>query len=190
MVEARIPFELDIWELDNAARGAGDIDLEGLENAASKIAKFEEDLIYNGFPNGLVKGLKQSSGHPVGKYPQNPEELLRMVSDALAKFKDAAVDGPYTLIVDTRKWNDIASFMKGYPLISQLNKLLGGGIVTAPKLDNQAFIVSERGGDFKLTLGTDLSIGYEGHNAQKVQLFLTESLTFQVLDENAVMAFE
>lgn len=35
-------FDLDIWELDNEVRGAEDIDLEPLEEAACKIAIFEE----------------------------------------------------------------------------------------------------------------------------------------------------
>ena len=42
LVEIRKPFELDIWELDNINRGARDIDLEPLEEAAKEIALFEE----------------------------------------------------------------------------------------------------------------------------------------------------
>ncbi|MDP1125322.1 family 1 encapsulin nanocompartment shell protein, partial [Klebsiella pneumoniae] len=61
MIETRIPFELNIWELDNAVRGAEDIDLGALEEAARKIAQFEENVIYEGFKPGNVVGLKQGS---------------------------------------------------------------------------------------------------------------------------------
>ncbi|MFW5752345.1 MAG: family 1 encapsulin nanocompartment shell protein, partial [bacterium] len=46
LIECRIPFTLDIWELDNSVRGAEDIELEPLEKAAREIALFEEKAIY------------------------------------------------------------------------------------------------------------------------------------------------
>ncbi|MFW5687761.1 MAG: family 1 encapsulin nanocompartment shell protein, partial [Bacteroidota bacterium] len=58
LVEVRIPFELNIWELDNVARGAEDIDLDSLEEAAREIAKFEENAIFEGFKAANIKGLK------------------------------------------------------------------------------------------------------------------------------------
>ena len=36
LVETRIPFELDVIELDNVVRGAKDVDLASLEEAATK----------------------------------------------------------------------------------------------------------------------------------------------------------
>ncbi len=42
LVETRIPFDLDVKELDNVVRGAKDVDLANLDDAARKIALFEE----------------------------------------------------------------------------------------------------------------------------------------------------
>ena len=42
-------------------------------------------------------------------------------------------------------------------------------------------LVSTRGGDYELHLGQDLSIGYLSHDADTVQLYLQESLTFLAL---------
>jgi uncharacterized linocin/CFP29 family protein len=39
-------------------------------------------------------------------------------------------------------------------------------------------LVSTRGGDYELHLGQDLSIGYLSHDADRVELYLQESLTF------------
>ncbi len=58
-IEIRKPFELEIWELDNLSRGAKDIDLEPLENAAKEIALFEDTAIYKGFEEGRIKGLEK-----------------------------------------------------------------------------------------------------------------------------------
>jgi uncharacterized linocin/CFP29 family protein len=44
LVETRIPFELDIAEMDNVVRGAKDVDLSSLEAAAKKIALFEDSV--------------------------------------------------------------------------------------------------------------------------------------------------
>lgn len=49
-------------------------------------------------------------------------------------------------------------------------------------------VLSVRGGDFVLTVGQDLSIGYKLHEAREIELFFTESFTFQVLEPAAAVA--
>ena len=44
-------------------------------------------------------------------------------------------------------------------------------------------------GDFELTLGQDVSVGFEQQEGQKVRLFMTESFTFRVIEPQAVVAF-
>jgi uncharacterized linocin/CFP29 family protein len=51
-------------------------------------------------------------------------------------------------------------------------------------------MISSRGGDFKLTLGQDLSIGYESHTQNEVQLYLTESFVFRVIEPKALIVLE
>jgi len=51
----------------------------------------------------------------------------------------------------------------------------------------RAVLLSHRGGDFQLTVGQDLSIGYTGHDKETVHLYLTESFTFRVLDRTAAV---
>jgi uncharacterized linocin/CFP29 family protein len=53
-----------------------------------------------------------------------------------------------------------------------------GVIIWAPAIDG-AFVLSTRGGDFDLQLGTDVSIGYLSHHADAVQLCLEETMTFE-----------
>ena len=54
---------------------------------------------------------------------------------------------------------------------------MNGDIIWAPAIDG-AFVVTTRGGDFDLQLGTDVSIGYLSHDADAVQLYLQETFTF------------
>ncbi len=189
LVEARIPFELNIWELDNVARGAEDIDLDALEDAAREVAKFEEKAIYEGFKAGSIAGLKNSSDYDTFPFPEAAEDILDVVSMGVSKMKTASVEGPYSLVLSTERWQKVNSFIRGYPLRRQLENLLGGSIIMAPYV-KESYLVSERGGDFRLVLGQDLSIGYESHNNKTVQLYFTESFTFQVIDPAAVLVLK
>ena len=48
--------------------------------------------------------------------------------------------------------------------------------------------VSQRGGDFLFESGEDLSIGYDSHDADVVELYLVESFTFRVATPEAAVA--
>jgi hypothetical protein len=62
-----------------------------------------------------------------------------------------------------------------------------GDIIWAPAI-NGAFVLSTRGGDFDLQLGTDVAIGYLAHDAGTVQLYLQETLKFLVYTAEASVA--
>jgi uncharacterized linocin/CFP29 family protein len=188
LIESRVSFELDMWELDNAVRGAVDLNLEPMEEAARKIAGFEENVIYNGFNKSGVKGLKTSGVHKPVKYPDNVEELPKVIAEMISQFVKSSVEGPYSLVLSTEKWEALSSHISGYPLKKVVKDLLEGKIILNPS-SKDSFLVSERGGDFSLTLGQDLSIGYESHDTKNVQLYFTESFTFRVIDPASVINF-
>ena len=189
LVEVRIPFQLDVWELDNISRGAKDPDLEPLEKAAAEIARFEDRAIYFGLKEAQISGLKESSANKMMKCPQNLKEAACNIPQAIRLLKENAIEGPYTLITSAAQWEDIIGYEHGYPLRKQLKEIMDGEIVLCPHIEGM-FLVSNRGGDFSLTLGMDLSIGYESHDSKNVKLYLTESFTFQVLEPKAVVVFE
>jgi uncharacterized linocin/CFP29 family protein len=189
LMEIRKSFHLDVWELDNAVRGAEDIDLSALEEAAGEMAEFEEKTIYRGFDKACIKGLKGDSGHQAMSFPGDSNGILKTVADAVSEMRKSFVEGPYNLVVGEDKWQKLMVHTGGYPLKKQVEDLIGGEIVLNFYID-EGYLVSSRGGDFKLTLGQDLSIGYESHSQKDVQLFLTESFTFRVLEPAAVLVLE
>ena len=75
----------------------------------------------------------------------------------------------------------------GYPVLEHVRLILDGPVVWAPAVEG-AVVLSVRGGDFELTFGQDLSIGYVDHDADAVQLYLEESLTFRALTPEAAVA--
>ena len=42
-------------------------------------------------------------------------------------------------------------------------------------------------GNFQLTLGQDWSLGYASHNREEVELYITASFTFRVLNPAAIV---
>jgi uncharacterized linocin/CFP29 family protein len=187
-VEIRKPFELNVWELDNANRGAKDIDLEPLEKAAKEIALFEENAIYTGFKEGRIKGLEKSAASKQTVLPEDPNEFLKLMGAQKIKMQNDGVEGPYSLVINGNMWQELINLAKGYPVLKQLQEIIEGRIILNHSNHN-SYLVSERGEDFELTLGQDISIGYESHTTEKVQLYFTESFTFRVLTPEAVRVF-
>ncbi len=187
MIESRMSFKLSIWELDDIDRGARLPDLSALEDSARKIARFEENAIYYGL--GEMQGLFNTTNQKKLSFPDDPEELLQVITEGIIRFREQAIGGPYTLVVNSENWKKLSGNVRGYPLIKQLENLLKGKILLNPNI-KENFLVSERGGDFVLTLGQDLSIGYEHHYNDEVQLFFMESFAFQVIEPDAVIAIE
>ncbi|EGJ49682.1 family 1 encapsulin nanocompartment shell protein [Desulfocurvibacter africanus] len=188
LVEARVPFELDIWELDNIVRGARDIDVDSLEKAAHDIARLEERAVYYGLSLAQIKGFMDASGYEVLTMNSQPEDIVEKVTMGLTRLVSQGVQGPYALVVSPGLWIALSGLIRGFPLNKYVESLLGGPIVVSPFIEN-AFLISTRGGDTSLSIGQDMSIGYGSSNKEKVKLFFTESFTFHVLEPRAIHCF-
>jgi uncharacterized linocin/CFP29 family protein len=73
---------------------------------------------------------------------------------------------------------------QAYPLRKQLGGIVDGGVHWSPALHG-GVVLSRRGGDFEMTVGQDLSIGFRNHDKESVDLYFTESFTFRVLEPAA-----
>ena len=89
------------------------------------------------------------------------------------------IAGPYAIALGSRSYTGVTETTEhgGYPVFEHLRQILDGPVVWAPAVDG-AVVVSQRGGDFELTVGEDFSIGYLSHDATTVQLYIEESVTF------------
>ena len=189
LIEPRITFHLNIWELDNLARGAKDIDLDPMEKAAIKLAEFEENVIYYGLAKASITGLKDANIDEKLEFPEQIENILSIVSQGITKLTSSSFSGPYALIVSPEKWQKISSHFKGYPLKLHLEKLLGGPVILSHFI-SEAFLVPANASELNLILGQDISIGYESHNDKEVRLFFTESFTLQIHDPATIIMID
>jgi uncharacterized linocin/CFP29 family protein len=187
LIEVRIGFRLTQLELDNVSRGCKDPNLEPLEDAARKVALFEESAVYKGFADGQIQGIIEQSSHKPVKLPGDPRRYPQAVSQGIKELSLAGVAGPYALVLGTDPFYALMqSGESGYPPRRIIRDMLHGEIVWSPALEG-GLLLSTRGGDFELVVGQDLSVGYASHDRDNVDLFLTESFTFRVLEPAAAV---
>lgn len=187
LIEVRIPFTLNQWELDNASRGAKDIDLDALEEAARNIALFEETAIYRGFTGGQIEGILQNTSQPPVLLADNVAQYPDAVAQAIKQLRLSGVGGPYALVLGPATFaNLMQSNQGGIPPWQLIRDVLEGPILMSPALTG-GVVASTRGGDLELIVGQDHAIGYEDHSRKEVHLFITVSFTFRVLMSSAAV---
>lgn len=188
-VELRARFTLQRAELDAVDRGHTSPDLEPVVDAARRIAMAEDGAVFQGYEAGGITGIATSTPHEPIALGDKFGEYPSWVAMAVARLRDAGVEGPYGIALGPRCWAGILETTEdgGFPILERLRLILGGPVVYAPAVDG-ALVVSMRGDDFELTSGEDLSIGYESHDATSVSLYLEESLTFHAHSPEAAIA--
>jgi uncharacterized linocin/CFP29 family protein len=188
LVELRAGFALSRDELRDADRGAGDVDLSALDEAAIRIAGAENASVFHGWP-GAAAGIAESSPHEPGALGDDPGSYSRAIAQAVERLLSNGIRGPYGLALDSERYRRvIESTEKGSRLAEHLTKITDGPIVWAPGVEG-GVLVSLRGGDFVFDSGEDLSIGYDSHDSDSVRLYLEESFSFHVATPEAGLAF-
>lgn len=186
LIELRVPFQLSIMELDNAARGAI-LDLEAVVAAAERIARAEDMAIFNGFKPAGIDGIIAQSPHPAITIPDDFANYPLVVVEAVETLRRAGINGPYAIALGPDCYAGLSQAAEdGYPIRDRVQHFLDGPLVWAPQVEG-AVVLSVRGGDFTLTIGQDLSIGYASHSHEKVELYLTESFAFRVHEHGAAV---
>ena len=188
-VEARVAFSLSREELRDADRGADDADLGTLDGAAQRIATLENRAVFHGWETAGVTGIAEASPHAPIALGDDCQHYPRHVAGAVEALLRAGIDGPYGLALGPDAYTNVLETSEhgGYPLLNHLREIVGGPLVWAPGVQG-AVVLSRRGGDFVLEAGEDLSIGYERHDADVVELYLVETFTFRVLTPEAAVA--
>lgn len=189
LIETRVEFEMERWELDNIERGAKNVDYEPLEEAMKKLALFEEEAVYNGLKNGGIIGLKDAVKTAEIDFGKTPTEIMDAITKGILQMKKLFVPGPYTLVVSADAYGKILSKETAYPLDQRIEELIGGKIVLNHVIDG-AYLLPYNHDDLEFTIGRDFSIGYQGSTDTAVKFFATESFTFRVLDSNLIVKFK
>jgi uncharacterized linocin/CFP29 family protein len=190
LIELRASFELSRSELRDADRGADDMDVGALDRAAHEIAVAENVAVFHGW-DGAITGIGEASPHEPVKLGDSSEGYPGQVAGAVEQLLCSGITGPYGLALGREQYRTVVETTEhgGYPLLDHLHKILEGPIVWAPGVKG-AVVLSLRGGDFVFESGQDLSIGYDSHDNEVVQLYLEESFSFHVATPEAAVGLK
>ena len=188
LVELRVPFELDRQAIDDVERGANDSDWQPLKDAARRIAFAEDSAIFEGYQAAGIQGVRQGTSNPVMTLPADVRHYPQAIAESLSRLRLVGVGGRYSVLLGADAYTALdESSDHGYPVLDHIRELIDNEIVWAPAIAG-AFVVTTRGGDFKLHIGQDISIGYSSHSDAVVHLYLQESFTFLLLTTEAAVA--
>jgi uncharacterized linocin/CFP29 family protein len=188
LVELRVPFTLSRSELDAAARGADDADLDPLVEAAKRLAEAEDRAVFHGFESAGIRGICSHSAHKPVSLSEDYTHYPQAVTEALERLRQSGADGPYALALGPRCDAGLRQTAGegGYPVLRHVTRLIDGPVVWAPAVDGAA-VMSLRGGDFELVSGRDPAVGYRDHDERSVHLYLEESFAFRLLGPEAAV---
>ena len=188
LVELRVPFELSRQEIDDVERGSDDSDWQPAKDAAKKLAFAEDRAIFNGYPEANILGIRACTSNPIEMLPADVRDYPDAVAHALSQLRLMGVNGPYSVLLGAGEYTALAETRDhGYPVLEHVKRIVDGNLIWAPAIEG-AFVVTTRGGDFELSVGQDISIGYLSHSDSVVQLYLQETFVFRVLTTEAAVA--
>lgn len=187
LVELKVPFTVTREAIDDVDRGAADSDWEPVVRAAAELALAEDRAIFEGYQSASITGIKQSASLSPILLPEDVADYPEAISQAINALRLASVDGPYSLALSAEAYalvNETSN--DGYPVRQHLQRILDTEIIWAPALTD-CYLISTRGGDFELTIGQDVSIGYDSHDGDSVNLYFLESFTYVTYSDEAVV---
>lgn len=191
LAELRADFAVARSELRDLDRGAVDLDLSAVDTAARRIAQAENVAVFHGWAAAGIVGITEAAAlSPIvagKKFADYPKYVAKAVETLLA----AGVSGPYGLALGPDGYTGVVETTENGGLIvfDHLREILGGPIVWAPGVLG-AVVLSLRGGDFLFESGQDLSVGYDHHDVDRINLYVEESFTFRVATPEAAVALK
>ncbi|NKX51315.1 bacteriocin family protein, partial [Arthrobacter deserti] len=188
LVEVRAEFTVSRRELEAYDRGAAYTDLDGLDEAALRIASAENVAVLHGWAEAGIQGVTRSSPHDPIPRVEDFVDYPKRVAKAVTVLLQAGIGEPFGLALGPGHYNAVMESTErgGYLLAEHLQRILHGPIVWAPGVRG-ATVLSLRGGDLLFESGQDLWIGYSHHDADSVYLYLEQSFSFQVATPEAAI---
>src|SRR5262249_22473067 len=191
LAEIRAEFGVAWTAIDAFERGSPSLDTGSAETAAREIALAEDRGALFGGPVGAGFLSSKDSPRVTLRDWGNAEHVLGDVLRAVETLDKLGLPGPYeALLAPSRYFAYLrASEEGGYPTARHLKEAVAAVPRCAVMTDGGALFAT-RGGDFVLTVGGDLTIGYRSHDRDAVHLFCVETVAPQTLNPQAACLLE
>jgi len=189
MVEIRYDFDLPKSIVEAFKRDKPDFDDSVFKKVSNHFSAVENSLILDGVKEADIEGiLNNIPRKPI--HAKHTKGLIDAVASMIAAFGAAFVEGPYKLVLSTATLiKMVAESEGGVSVKTRLEMLLGTNffIVCESIGDDKILALSQRGGDFILYNGLDVSIGYAEEKEESYTLFINESCTFRIINPEAAV---
>jgi uncharacterized linocin/CFP29 family protein len=186
LAQIRADFTLPWSAVEAFERGGPALDAAPAEDAAREVGLAEDRLAYSGQPVGT--GFLEDPGSPrmrLGDWSDPPRVIGDLVK-AVEMLDRQTVPGPYEAVLSPdRYYAYLSAANRGYP-VPRHTKAILAGVHRSLVMHDGGALFSMRGGDFILTVGGDLAVGYRSHDRDALHLFCVETLAPQTLSPDAV----
>lgn len=187
LAELRADFSVPWTAVEIFDRGAPALDTSGAEAAAREVALAEDALLYYGEPTGAgFLASRRSPRVPVGNWSERGR-LLADLLRAVEILDTSGMPGPYEAVLRPEHYYAYLRAVDdgGYPAARHLERVLRT-VHRSLALRDVGAVFAMRGGDFIVTVGGDLSVGYRQHGREAVHLMCVETVAAQTLTPEAV----
>ena len=118
-------------EFEDADRGAVDVDLDALDEAARAIAAAENAAVFHGWSAAGIEGVSGASTNKSIALGKDCERYPNHVAKAVDALRAVGVDGPYGLALGPEVHTMVLETSQhgGYPLLEHIREIVGGPIV-------------------------------------------------------------
>ena len=154
-----------------------------------QIAGAENAAVFHGWSAAGIAGIIEASTHdrsPLGedceRYPRHVAKAVDALRARASTGRTASRSAPTRTRACSRPASTAAIRCSSTCARSSAARSSGRRRVQG------GAVLSLRGGDFLFESGQDLSVGYESHDADAVQLYLEESFSFRVATPEAAVA--
>jgi uncharacterized linocin/CFP29 family protein len=186
LAEIRVDFSLPWTAIEVFERGAPVLDTGPADAAARETALAEDRLALHGDPVG--SGFLASPKSPRVQVQDwsRPGALVSDMLRAVETLDGLGIPGPYEAVLAPARYYAYLQAVDdaGYPSARQLRDVLAG-VYRSVAVRDAGAVVSTRGGDFVLTVGGDLAVGYRLHDRDAVHLFCAETIAPQLVTPEA-----
>jgi len=191
LAEVRAEFSMSWTAVELFERGAPRLDTRPAEDAAREVGLAEDRLALYGEPMG--GGFLTSPESPrlrAGDWTV-PGRMIADVLKGVEMLDTRGISGPYELVLSPARYFQYlqAEGDHGYPAARQLREVVAA-VHRSLVMHDAGAVFSARGGDFMLSVGGDLSVGYRVHDREAVHLFCVETIGAQVATPEAVCVLE
>ena len=191
LAEVRAEFSMPWTAIELFERGAPRLETRPAEDAAREVALAEDRLALYGEPMG--SGFLTAPDSPrirAGDWSV-PGRILADVLQAVEVLDTRGLSGPYEVVLSPMRYFAYlqAEGDHGYPAARQLREVVAA-VHRSQVVHDAGAVFSMRGGDFVLSVGGDLSVGYRLHDREAVHLFCVETIGAQTATPEAVCRLE